>query len=164
MSLKIYFCPTCATVLEIRQMDGHERRCCTACGYVHWNNPVPVVAALVEMDSGDLVLVRNKTWAQRVLGLVTGFVEAGEAPEQAVLREVREELGLEASVAGLIGLYSFPVVNQLIIAYHLRASGEIQLGEELEEYKLIPPSRLKPWSFGTGLAVADWLQQRAVAA
>ena len=163
MKSNFRYCPVCAAGLAVSDIDGRARAACSACGFVHWNNPVPVVAALVEMASGDLVLVHNKSWAPRVLGLVTGFVEAGESPEQAVLREVREELGLEASLGGLIGLYPFSAMNQLIIAYHVRATGEICLGDELDQYKLISPTALKPWSFGTGLAVADWLKQRTSA-
>jgi ribosomal protein S27AE len=48
----VKFCPACRTGLELRAVDGRERLCCgsAACNYVHWNNPVPVVAALVELD------------------------------------------------------------------------------------------------------------------
>jgi len=39
--------------------------------------------------------------------------------------------------------------------------GEIVLGKELADLKIIPPDRLKPWPFGTGPAVKDWLARRA---
>ncbi len=51
-------------------------------------------------------------------------------------------------------------MNQLIIAYEVNAEGNIELGEELEEYKLVPVEKLRPWPFGTGLAVKDWLESR----
>jgi hypothetical protein len=38
--------------------------------------------------------------------------------------------------------------------------GEITLGEELEEMRSIPPEKLRPWQFGTGPAVQDWLDRR----
>jgi NADH pyrophosphatase NudC (nudix superfamily) len=117
------------------------------------------VAALVELE-GSIVLARNHAWAEGVFGLVTGFLEAGESPEAAVAREVAEELGLMTSGVSLIGVYPFERKNEIIIAYHVETSGEIVLNEELAEFRLIAPEKLRPWDFGTGLAVRDWLARR----
>ena len=137
--------------------------CSAPCGHVEWGNPLPVVAGLVERE-GLIVLARNHAWQPGVFGLVTGFLEAGESPEAAVMREVKEELALEASSATLIGVYPFERRNEVIIAYHVQASGEIALNEELAEFRLIAPEKLRPWDFGTGLAVRDWLERRLAAA
>jgi hypothetical protein len=51
-------------------------------------------------------------------------------------------------------------MNQLIIAYHVVATGEIKLNHELDDYKRVPPDELVPWGAGTGEAVADWLKGR----
>jgi hypothetical protein len=51
-------------------------------------------------------------------------------------------------------------MNQLILAYHVRVQGAIALGEELVEFKIVAPERLRPWEFGTGYAVRDWLKKR----
>ena len=67
-----------------------------------------------------------------------------------------------ATAVSLIGLYPFPQKNQLLIAYHVVAEGEVVLNEELAEIRLIAPERLKAWDFGTGFAVRDWLLARAV--
>jgi NADH pyrophosphatase NudC (nudix superfamily) len=133
--------------------------CACGCGHVEWGNPLPVVAALVELE-GRIVLARNHAWAEGVFGLVTGFLEAGESPEAAVAREVAEELGLMTSGVSLIGVYPFERKNEIIIAYHVETSGEIVLNEELAEFRLIAPEKLRPWDFGTGLAVRDWLARR----
>jgi NAD+ diphosphatase len=155
------YCPQCGRALELREGGGLARSTCVAeaCGFVHWDNPVPVVAALVELD-GRIVLARNVAWPDKSFGLVTGFLERDEDPVAAVAREVAEELGLETISSSLIGLYPFPQMNQLIIAYHVVASGHIVLNEELAEIRLFAPDRLKPWDFGTGLAVRDWLAAR----
>lgn len=155
------FCPQCGGALEMREAGGLPRPTCPdeACGFVLWDNPVPVVAALVEYE-GRVVLARNVAWPENAFGLVTGFLERDEAPEAAVAREVAEELGLAVSAVSLIGLYPFARMNQLLIAYHVVAQGQIVLNEELAEVRLIEPGRLKPWDFGTGLAVADWLKSR----
>jgi ADP-ribose pyrophosphatase YjhB (NUDIX family) len=126
---------------------------------VHWDNPVPVVAAIVEHE-GAVILARNRQWPEKMYGLVTGFLEKDEAPEEGVKREVKEELDLDASAAHLVGLYPFARRNELIIAYHVPATGTLRLNEELADIRRIAPAMLRPWDFGTGLAVADWLRQR----
>lgn len=149
----------CGATLSPKTVSGIERLVCPSCGWIHYDNPTPVVAAIVEYH-GDVILVRNHGWPEKWLGLVTGFLEKEETPEEGVLRELEEELGLKGEVISLVGLYPFPQRNELIIAYHVRADGEIALGEELEAYKKIHPEKLKPWPFGTGHAVRDWLASR----
>lgn len=155
------FCPKCGSALASREVDGKERLACssTGCPFVFWDNPTPVVAAIVELD-GSVVLVRNRLWPEKMFGLVTGFLERGETPDNAVLREVKEELGLEGTVEGFVGYYSFYAMNQLILAFHVRTSGTPVLGEELAEVRYVSPDKLKPWPFGTGHAVKDWLDKR----
>ena len=155
------FCPRCATPLVPRPAPGRERLGCPQadCGFVHYDNPVPVVAGLVEHE-GDVLLVRSVGWPESWYGLVTGFLERDKEPEAAILRELGEELGLEGRVVGPIGVYTFPVRNELILAYHVQAQGEVRLGAELEGMKRVPPEKLRPWPFGTGLAVRDWLAAR----
>jgi NADH pyrophosphatase NudC (nudix superfamily) len=150
------FCPVCAAPLAERAADG---RLGCACGYVHWDNPVPVVAAIVEHE-GAVILARNKDWPEKMFGLVTGFLEKDESPADGVKREVKEELDLEPLAAHLVGLYPFARRNELIIAYHVPAAGTVRLNEELAEVRRIAPAKLRPWDFGTGMAVADWLKRR----
>lgn len=146
----------------MRNEGGLERQACTAgsCSFVLWDNPVPVVAALVEL-AGKIVLARNVAWPEKQFGLITGYLERNEAPEAAVAREVMEELGLAVRSVSLIGLYPFESKNQLLLAYHVIAQGRIVLNEELAEFRLIEPERLKAWDFGTGLAVSDWMNARS---
>jgi len=161
MSRPFKFCPRCAKPLETSAYDGVERQKCPdkACGFVHWNNPVPVVAAVIEHD-GKVLLARNKLWPEKFFGLVTGFLEKDETPETGVLREVEEEVGLKGSIAGFVGHYGFQQMNQLIIAFHVQATGAITLNEELAEYKLLEPEKVRPWPTGTGHAMRDWLASR----
>jgi NAD+ diphosphatase len=118
------YCPRCGVELAESEHGGRTRPACPreGCGYVHWDNPVPVVAAIVERE-GHVLLVRNKTFPEKWFGLVTGFLERGETPEEGVLREVKEELGLDAELRALVGAYAFLPMNQLIVAYHVVAHG-----------------------------------------
>ena len=139
--------------------EGRARRGCTACSFIHYDNPTPVVAAIVEHD-GCVVLVRSKGWPSNWLGLVTGFLEREEEAADAVLREVEEELGLQARIEQFVGIYSFFQMNQIILAWHVVAAGEITLGDELAAYRRIPIERVRPWPMGTGKALRDWLERR----
>ena len=83
------FCLRCGTPLAEQAIGCGLRRACPSpdCGYVFWDNPVPVVAGLVERD-GLIVLARNHAWPEKMFGLVTGFLEREETPEEGVAREV----------------------------------------------------------------------------
>ena len=159
MSVTPTYCLRCATPLVEREDSGLKRAACPKCDYVFYDNPAPVVAALVEHE-GDVILARNKGWPETWYGLVTGFLERGETAEAGVLREVKEELDLDGEIVSLIGVYSFFRMNQVIVAYHVRAKGTIMLGDELADYKRVPPEKLRQWPTGTGQAVSDWLAAR----
>jgi NADH pyrophosphatase NudC (nudix superfamily) len=164
MTRKVYrYCPHCRTELIEAAHGGRLRRGCprAECGFVHWDNPIPVVAAIVER-AGRVVLVRSHGWPATWYGLVTGFLEPDETPEDAVLREVDEEIGIPAELGGYIGAYPFERMNQIIFTYHvLGGEGTIRLCEqELADYKEVAIEKLRPWSRGTGPALRDWLAAR----
>jgi len=154
------FCPHCKSALESALHGGRDRlACCNDdCDFIFWGNPTPVVAAVIELGS-DVVLVRNHGWPEKWFGLVTGFLERGETPEEGILREIDEELNLHGEIESFIGLYPFEQMNELVIAYYVKATGEVEIGDEIEEFKLIPREKLRPWSFGTGKAVRDWIER-----
>ena len=160
------FCPSCATELQplVQMEDGGEkvRMRCPACHWTHWNNPTPVLAAVIECTDRDglVLLARNAAWTGRMFALITGFMEAGESPENGIRREVLEETSLQVDALKLIGVYEFERMNQVIIAYHALARGEIRLSPELAEYKLFAPQDIVCWPAGTGYALADWLRSR----
>lgn len=154
------FCPWCRNDLAPQLTDGVERLICSAdgCSFVHWDNPTPVVAAVVE-HQGEIILAQNAAWPVKFFGLITGFLERHEDPAEAVLREVKEELDLDGHAPRFIGHYPFRRLNQLIIAYHVPATGTVRLSEELCDYRRFPPTRIKAWPQATGLALRDWLRQ-----
>jgi len=160
------YCPSCAAPLAMISADEDggpkERLRCAGCGWTHWNNPTPVLAAVIECADreGRLLMARNAAWPVKMFGLVTGFMEAGERPEDGIRREVVEETSLSVDALELIGVYDFQRMNQVIIAYHAVARGEIRLSPELAEYRLYEPQAVRCWPAGTGYALADWLRSR----
>ena len=155
------FCPRCAAELAVGHSAGRDRNRCTACGFVHWNNPAPVVAALLQVGE-EILLARNAAWPPKTFALITGFLEAGETPQEGIAREVKEETDLDAQRIDLIGVYEFTRKNELIIAYHVVATGSVRLSEELAEFRMVRPEKLRPWRAGTGMAVADWMRARGL--
>lgn len=165
MSTAFKFCPACATPLALigQEEDGGftERLRCPACGYTHWNNPTPVLAAIVEVG-GRILLARNAAWSGRMFGLITGFMEAGESPEEGIRREIAEETSLDVTKLTLVGVHDFQRMNQVIVTYHAVAHGEVKLSPELLEYKLMEPANIRCWRAGTGFALADWLRSQGL--
>ena len=160
------FCPNCATPLALMSAveDGgpKERMRCPVCGWTHWNNPTPVLAAVIECADrgGRLLLARNVAWPGRMFALITGFMEAGETAEQGITREIAEETSLAVDRLALIGVYDFQRMNQVIVAYHAVVHGNVVLSPELAEYRLFTPDSVRCWPAGTGYALADWLRSR----
>lgn len=166
MSTSYRYCPSCAAALahiESEEDGGPKSRLrCPACRWTHWNNPTPVLAAIIECTDreGRVLLARNAAWPGRMFALITGFMEAGETPEEGLRREVAEETSLQVQGLDLVGVYDFQRMNQVIIAYHAQARGEIHLSPELAEYKLFAPADIRCWRAGTGMALAQWLRSR----
>jgi len=163
MSTDFQYCPQCATPLQhlSRQEDGGEkiRLRCPSCEFTHWNNPVPVLAAVIEYE-GRVLLARNAAWPGKMYALITGFMEAAETPKEGIEREIAEETNLRTLSLDLIGVYDFQRMNQIIIAYHAVCEGEVRLSPELVDYRLFNPESVKCWPAGTGYALADWLKSR----
>ena len=159
------YCPMCSEALSFiaRAEDGLEvtRLRCKACEWTHWNNPTPVLGAIVEWN-GKILLARNAAWTARRFALITGFMEANETPEGGIAREVMEETHLEVTQLSLVGVYDFQKKNQVLIVYHAKTLGEIKLSQELLEYKLYEPQDIICWPAGTGYAVADWQRKRGI--
>jgi 8-oxo-dGTP diphosphatase len=103
------YCPYCGGATHALEWEGRPRRYCPQCRLPLYENPVPAVCAVVRDARGRILLVQRKVpphvgeWC-----LPGGFMELGETPEAAVLRELKEETGLVGEVAGLIGLQAAP--------------------------------------------------------
>jgi NAD+ diphosphatase len=159
------YCPRCRTPLISAERGGRPRSVCPAagCGFVAWNNPIPIVATIVERDDG-IVLVRSRNAPPTWFGLVAGFLEPGEVPVEGAAREVGEELGLTGTPPEFVSTNAFPLRNQIIFTYHMRVPmQDIRLCEiELSEYRIVPVDRVVPWNRGTGPALSTWLAARGL--
>ena len=143
------YCPQCRSELSVNTIDRYERKICTVetCGFIYWDNPSTVVLALVQVGN-KYVLARNSQWPAGVFSMISGFVESNETLEQAALREVKEELGLNASIKSYIGSYPFVKMKQLVVGFWVTAEGDITLDDEIAEVKFVSAQELRAYQFG----------------
>lgn len=88
------YCPRCGGQ-DVRA-DRDNKMICDGCGFEFYFNTAAAVAGLIVDEDGRLlVIVRDEEPAKGTWDLPGGFVDPGESVEEAVTREVREEVGLE---------------------------------------------------------------------
>jgi ADP-ribose pyrophosphatase YjhB (NUDIX family) len=152
-------CIECGTPLRRISLAGAHREQCPACGHVAWRNPTPVGMALIQ-HQGQLVMIRRSAaplanyWAPPA-----GYVECGESVPEAVIREAREECGLDIELDGLVGVYSRADVDVLIVAYRARScGGRLAPGDDAGEVRLFAPAQLPRQTLPAGGTATDrWL-------
>ena len=106
LSDEINYCPRCGTQVEDAQRFGALRRVCPNCDWVYFADPKVAVAVLVEREHKVLLVRRVNRPKQGFWTLPAGFVDAGEDPAKAAVRECAEETGLEVRVTGLVDVLS----------------------------------------------------------
>ena len=134
------FCPLCKVSLRRRQVDGRKRLACQKCGWIYYENPLPVVVCVVRDKEGKiLVAKRNLTPGKNKWALPGGFIELDETPETACLRELKEETGLKGKIKELIGIYIQKTRyygSLLVIGYEVTIfKNSLSLNSELKEAK-----------------------------
>ncbi|QVQ54811.1 NAD(+) diphosphatase [Spiractinospora alimapuensis] len=120
------FCPTCGAPTKPRA-GGHIRVCLQE-GIEHFPRTDPAVIMLVHGDrDGEekCLLAHNAQWPDgRRYSILAGFVEAGESLEQAVVREVAEEVGVAVTEPTYLGSQPWPFPRSLMLGYTARAVGD----------------------------------------
>lgn len=126
-------------------------------------HPSVTVDGLVLLD-GKLVAVRRRNEPFRGMpALPGGFVELGETTVEAVVREVREETGLQTRVIRLVGVFSDPTRDPrrhtVSIAYGLEVDGgTLAAGSDAADIVLIDPDRPPALAFDHNEIVRIWRQ------
>jgi 8-oxo-dGTP diphosphatase len=101
------FCNFCGSRLDKKILGGRERQVCASCGHVYYENPIPVASVILPNPAGELLLVRRaEEPAKGMWCFPIGFAECGETIEQAALRELKEESGVDGRVTALLDVCS----------------------------------------------------------
>jgi 8-oxo-dGTP diphosphatase len=158
------YCRECGTVLEDRLAFGKTRKVCPNCGYTHFDDPKVAVGVVVELDGGILLGKRNHDPKMGCWSFPSGFVDAGEVPEDAARREVEEETGIEVTLDRLLGVYSQPGERVIFIAYAGHAvGGKLEAGDECTEVATFAPDALPELAFpNDGAILTAWRSGRGL--
>jgi 8-oxo-dGTP diphosphatase len=151
MKQKLY-CNFCGHGLESEVLEGRERQACKYCGQVHYENPLPVVSVILPNKNREILLVkREREPFKDMWCFPIGFAEMGESVEDAALRELREESGVEGRIVQLVdvGSHANPLYGDLLIVTFEaeKAGGEEKAGDDASECRYFPVKNLPKLAF-----------------
>lgn len=131
------YCPLCGAALVQRDVDGVTRPCCTTCNFILYANPASASCAVVLSDRRVCLVKRGIEPYRGHWTLPAGYQEYYETPEEAAVREAREECGLEVAVIRLIDvMYTTDDARKRanLNVYLCRVTGgELAPGDDAEE-------------------------------
>ena len=119
---------------------GGTIRICDSCGGEHFPRVDPAIIVLLRDRADRIILGRQKIWPERRYSCFAGFVEPGEAFEQAVEREVLEEAGVGVSEIKYLGSQPWPFPASLMISFEaVTDTPELVRpdGDEIEAVKIL---------------------------
>jgi len=126
------FCSRCGSAAVLHPRD--RATVCTACGYTQYPRVSPCVIVLVTRGR-EVLLARSANFPRGMFSTLAGFIEAGESVEEALVREVQEEVGVTLTSPRFLASQSWPFPNSLMLGFHAEwQSGDIVAdGEEIVE-------------------------------
>lgn len=99
------YCPHCAAKLEKSVVFNQVRPRCQQCGFIHFRDPKVAVIAFITFNEKLLLICRAVEPAKGKWALPGGYMDAGEMPEDALRRELEEEVGLSVRINGLLDIF-----------------------------------------------------------
>ena len=156
------FCPFCGNHLDQKEMEGSLRPFCADCDRPFFQDPKVASAILVERTGKVLLVKRANVPARGKWTLPAGFVDAGEDPMQAAIRECYEETGLRVHVTELVDLIFGKEHERgadFIVLYRGAVDGgELLPGDDALDVAFFGPDELPPIAFNaTHKAIQLWL-------
>ncbi|WP_229803080.1 NAD(+) diphosphatase [Planobispora rosea] len=124
------FCPRCGGRTEVRA--GGHMRVCPDDRSQHFPRVDPAVIMLVHDGEDRCLLARGPQWPEGRMSVLAGFVEPGESLEQAVIREVAEEVGVSVTAPRYLGSQPWPFPRSLMLGFFARATS-VELVPDAEE-------------------------------
>jgi 8-oxo-dGTP diphosphatase len=138
MMRKKTFCPYCGTRLTEKICEGSPRLFCEQCDEPIYENPIPASCLVVVDNRNRVLLVKRSVEPKKGFWcLPGGFMELGESPEKAALRELEEETGLSGRIEMLLGVSSNPSAlyhTVLMVGYLIRQyTGTLIAGDDADD-------------------------------
>jgi ADP-ribose pyrophosphatase YjhB (NUDIX family) len=144
---KYRYCPVCGTFLRTGMIEGKGRKYCPNCDFVDYKNPLPVALAIAVKGKKFLLIKRGIAPRKGTWASPSGFIEVGEGPEEACLRELEEETGVSGKIVKLVGVVRREdkevYGDMLIVKYLVKVyEGKIIPGTEVEDVKFFEIAEL----------------------
>ncbi|MBQ7154249.1 MAG: NAD(+) diphosphatase [Synergistaceae bacterium] len=146
-------CPSCGSELVPNSHDYGRK--CGACGKIYYAPQSPAVIVAVERE-GSLLLAHNTAWPDDRYSVIAGFVEPGESLEDAVNREILEEVGIRVKGVKYFGSQVWPFPNSLMLGFTaMYESGELTPdGVEIGRAGWFPPDEIRDMNLPDGASIA----------
>ena len=156
---EIKFCPRCGTTLIERHHSGRLRPSCPACNWVYFPDPKVAVIVLIRRNEHVLLVQRMYDPQKGYWTLPSGFVDAGEDPKSAAVRECLEETGLlisELKLLDVIYSHEYPRGASILILYQAQVnSGELKPGDDARQAVYFHILNLPPLAFESTHQILD---------
>ncbi|MWV12477.1 NAD(+) diphosphatase [Pseudomonas sp. R-28-1W-6] len=145
------FCGRCGA--PTRQVPGERCMRCPDCGLDSYARISPSMIVLVSRGD-EILLARSPRFVPGVYSTLAGFVEPGESAEECVVREVREEVGIEVRNLQYLGSQGWPFPHSLMLGFHAEyAGGEIvPQADEIEDAQWFHIEQLPPLPMSRSIA------------
>ena len=148
---KRQFCHSCGGPISVKTEDGINRDFCSVCNLFFYENPLPVVSAIVAVDRQILLVKRGNSPYKGSWCLPTGFAEIGESIEEAALRELAEETGVKGRILALADVQSYKsrfYGDLIFISYEVeQVGGALHPGSDTVAARYFPVDRLPRLAF-----------------
>jgi len=161
------YCPICGTPLQTGMIEGRERKYCPKCDFIDYKNPLPVALAVAVKDKRFLLIKRGMPPRKGMWGAPSGFIEVGETPEEACLRELQEETGISGQIVKLIGavrredkeIYG----DMLVVKYLVKVKGgKPTPGNEVEDARFFDIAELPGYYVNLFKDIIEEIQNGAI--
>jgi 8-oxo-dGTP diphosphatase len=145
------YCPQCSAALHNQTIFGKHRPICPTCGFIYFSDPKVAAGVLVEQN-GTILLVRRINEPQQGLwSFPAGFIDAGEDPREAAIRECLEETGLEVEITGLVDVVGGREHERgadIVIVYSaVVTGGTLHPGDDADQAVFFPRDQLPALAF-----------------
>ena len=153
------FCGKCGEKTQIDEKDMMLK--CPKCGQVHYPRIAPAIIVAIRKDDRLLMAQHNRHDHIRY-ALIAGFVEPGETIEEAVHREVKEEVGINIKNLKYQRSQPWPFPNSLMLGFTAEYdSGEIKVdGDEILKAKWFKKEEIT--RYDSDISISDWLIQEFI--
>lgn len=160
---QVRYCPYCGAPVKRQRVQGKWRPVCTACGHVQFVDPKVAAGVFLEQDHRILLVQRLFAPEQGKWSLPAGFVDGGEDPRAAAVRECLEETGLSVEVLELLDVFygrADAASADLMLVYRARlVGGGLTASDDAKQAAFFGPNELPPLAFeSTVETVRRWIE------